>query len=477
MAKETSLTVSLFGRDISFGKVLNGAGKQAKTAEQQFRTLSRGATVAFGAITGAATLAVKAAMEDQQAAVQLAQTLKNTMGATKAQTAAVEDYISKLSIASAKSDDELRPAYDRLIRSTGSYEKTQRLMNLALEISYSKNKPLVDVANALAKANAGNVNALKKIGVEVPKATKAAVQYATIQKVVNGRLVTVTKSMGAAKKAAMTLTDIQTGLEKQYKGSMAAAAETSAFKMKQFEIGMQELKETIGYELLPTFNKFVAKLPELLKFLERNKDMIKKVGAAILIMSGTVMTINAGLKVFYALQSAKAFAALIARWTGFTTAVVADGTAMAAAGTAVNVAWAPFLLTVAAIAAAFVGINLVLNKIKKNREALLNDPKKIPAWSTESSKLDFLANRPTQMSAVPRHAKGGIVTRPHLGIVGEAGPEAIIPLNKAGMMGGITIINNIRGSIMTEKELALTIRNDIAQLLRRKGLNPAILGV
>ena len=36
-------------------------------------------------------------------------------------------------------------------------------------------------------------------------------------------------------------------------------------------------------------------------------------------------------------------------------------------------------------------------------------------------------------------AKGGIVKAPTLGIVGEAGPEAIIPLSKMGAMGGQTI--------------------------------------
>jgi hypothetical protein len=473
MAKDTSLTVSLFGRDVSFGKVLNGAGKQAKTAEQSFKTLSRGATIAFGAITAAATLSVKAAMEDQQAAVQLAQTLKNTMGATKAQTAAVEDYISKLSISAAKTDDEIRPAYDRLIRSTGSYTKTQRLMNLAIQISYSKNKPLVDVANALAKANDGNVKALAKMGVSLPKATKAQVQYGTAMKVVNGRLTTVTVKLGTTKKAVQSLDSLLPGLEKGFKNSLGAASATAAFKMKQFQIGMNELKETIGYELLPTFNKFVKMLPGLLSFLERNKETIKKLGTVVLALSGFVISVNAALKVFHALQTVKMFAGLIARWAGFTAAVEASGTGIAAAGVAADVAWAPFLLTIGTIAAAFVGINLVLDKLEKKRKAILNDPNQMPSWTSQSNK--FFPN--TEMRAVPKHAKGGIVTKPHIGMVGEAGPEAIIPLNKANGLGGITIINNIRGSVMAEKELALVIRNDIAQLMRRKGLNPAILGV
>jgi hypothetical protein len=40
-------------------------------------------------------------------------------------------------------------------------------------------------------------------------------------------------------------------------------------------------------------------------------------------------------------------------------------------------------------------------------------------------------------ASIPKFAKGGIVTGPTLGLVGEAGPEAIIPLNKLeGMMKG-----------------------------------------
>jgi len=37
---------------------------------------------------------------------------------------------------------------------------------------------------------------------------------------------------------------------------------------------------------------------------------------------------------------------------------------------------------------------------------------------------------------ITKWATGGIVTSPTLGIAGEAGPEAIIPLSKLGSMGG-----------------------------------------
>lgn len=47
------------------------------------------------------------------------------------------------------------------------------------------------------------------------------------------------------------------------------------------------------------------------------------------------------------------------------------------------------------------------------------------------------------MAGIPMFADGGIVTGPTLGIVGEAGPEAIIPLDQMGRMGGMNVTINM----------------------------------
>ena len=49
---------------------------------------------------------------------------------------------------------------------------------------------------------------------------------------------------------------------------------------------------------------------------------------------------------------------------------------------------------------------------------------------------------------IPMLAQGGIVTSPTLAMIGEAGPEAVIPLNRAGGMGiggGANITVNVNG--------------------------------
>lgn len=59
------------------------------------------------------------------------------------------------------------------------------------------------------------------------------------------------------------------------------------------------------------------------------------------------------------------------------------------------------------------------------------------------------------ISNIPRLAKGGIVTKPTIAMIGEAGTEAVIPLNKADQYGfgggsGITVI--LQGTFLTDRE-------------------------
>ena len=63
-------------------------------------------------------------------------------------------------------------------------------------------------------------------------------------------------------------------------------------------------------------------------------------------------------------------------------------------------------------------------------------------------------------SLVPAMASGGIVTSPTMAMIGESGPEAVIPLSNGGSFGGSTTVNNftIQGSVMTENDMAGFIR-------------------
>ena len=74
---------------------------------------------------------------------------------------------------------------------------------------------------------------------------------------------------------------------------------------------------------------------------------------------------------------------------------------------------------------------------------------------------DFLA----QFNSVPKMAEGGIVNQPTLAMIGEAGAEAVIPLDKMGGMG-TTVNINVAGSVISEGQLQSVIQDALYNLNR-----------
>jgi tape measure domain-containing protein len=71
------------------------------------------------------------------------------------------------------------------------------------------------------------------------------------------------------------------------------------------------------------------------------------------------------------------------------------------------------------------------------------------------------------MHAITPFADGGIITRPTLGLIGEAGPEAIIPLSQArGLGGGVTV--NVYGDV-TGMELVQRVKDELMRAMRFDG--------
>jgi hypothetical protein len=259
------------------------------------------------------------------------------------------------------------------------------------------------------------------------------------------------------------------GLAKAIHDQAQKASETFDGKLQHLKAQSEDVGKTIGLFLIPKIEALVGAIAATIDWFKKHKAIAE----AIAFVIGTTLTLAIGA---YLTSLAKAqvetgikVLTMIASWTGFATAVETEATAMAAAGTAVDVAWAPFLGTIAAIAAAFVGIKLAW-------DALHTKPKPGKDFGSPFNPGPDLYSIPHKNYTV--NAAGGVITRPTFGLVGEAGPEAIIPLNKVGGFGGgITIINNIQGSLVTEKQLAKQTLDNIGQLLRRQGASISVLGL
>lgn len=233
---DATLKSVLLGEDRSASKALKGVGDEANKTRGHFGGLAKAAAGVFAAgaiiagakaVGGALIGMAKNAAEDAAGQRRLAIALHNSTGATRKQIAANEDWIGSQGVALGVTDDELRPALQRLAQSTGSISKAQKLAGLAMDASAGSGKSLKVVSEALAKAQAGNMGALSKLGIRIKDTEGKTMSFSA-----------VTKEMA-----------------KTFHGQAAAAADTVDGKFARLKLQFDETKEAIGARLLPIAGK------------------------------------------------------------------------------------------------------------------------------------------------------------------------------------------------------------------------------
>jgi len=70
---------------------------------------------------------------------------------------------------------------------------------------------------------------------------------------------------------------------------------------------------------------------------------------------------------------------------------------------------------------------------------------------------------------IPAMAEGGIVNKPTLALIGEAGPEAVVPLSKMNAGGGGDVNINVTGGLATSAEIGQAITNALRAYSRSAG--------
>jgi hypothetical protein len=227
-----TLTLALAADIDGLKKGLDDANKVVNKSADQISDFGKKAALAFAAVGAAATAfavsAVRAASEDEKARKSLEQTIRANTKATDDQIKSIDTYITKQSIATATTDDVLRPAFARLIRSTNDVAKAQDLLSLSQEIATATGKPLEVITNALGKSFDGQNTALGKLGLGIDATTLKTKSHEEIMQMLKGT----------------------------YKGFIDNEATNAEFKMRQLEIAFSETKEQIGTALLPIMKQF-----------------------------------------------------------------------------------------------------------------------------------------------------------------------------------------------------------------------------
>ena len=421
-------------RAVAEFKQLEGAGKKAQFA------IKKAAVPAGLALAGLAVAlgdATKGAIEDDAAQQLLAATITKNTGATEAQIKANEDWISTQGKLLGVTDDDLRPALSRLVTQTHDVAKAQELAALAMDISAATGKPLATVTEALAKAAGGSTTALGKLSPELKDMMKNGLD---------------------AEGAMSVLTDT-------FGGAAQTAADTAQGQFKRLGVALAETKESIGAALLPAIEAVLPFLTAMGAWAADNSTVFLVVAGVIGGIAAAIVITNAAMTAWAAATTA--FTAI----QGVFNAVMAANPvvlfALAIAGLVIglviaykkfdafrNIVDAVFGAIKAGIKGGMDAITTYLSFVMGVYKAIFNGIATL--WNSTIGKLSFevpkwvpgLGGKGFDVPNIPMLAAGGIVTSPTLAMIGERGPEAVIPLtgpNAGAGLGGNTVNINVNG--------------------------------
>ncbi len=398
-------------------------------------------------------------------------------------------------------------------------------MGLFGETTEKVNNRIVEYANATARATGVDQNQIKlaqaklltfgqlaksadTAGGAFDRATKAAIDMgaagfgdaATNAVQLGKALQDPIKGITALAKSGVTFTDqekekIQTLVEsnklleaqdmvlKAIETQVGGTAEATANDSDKMKVAFSQLSESIGIILLPLFAKLTAVMVKVADFARENSTVIVILGGVIAGLAVAVLAANAAMKVYQAtlmvVKAAQFALNLVMSANPIGLVVIAIGALVAAfvlayknSETFRNGVKALFEGIKAGVTASVDFIKGYLNVVLGFYKAIFNGIASL--WNNSVGKLSFsvpdwvpgFGGKGFSVPQIPLLAEGGIVTDPTLAMIGERGPEAVIPLNRANMGGNITV--NVY-STLADASLPDKLVNALRQYNRRSG--------
>lgn len=331
-------------------KLNNGVKKLAKNI---------GLALGGAAIANFAKNSIKAFADEEKSVAMLSNALEN-LGMAK-QADEIYAYIDALQMATGVSDDELRPAFQKLATAGLNAADAQSVLALALDVSAGSGKDLNTVSVALSRAVTGNTTALAKLGVGLTK----------------------------DELKTMDLNEIMLKLADTYKNSASKAADTFAGKMARLSVAIDTAKETIGKGLIDglilatgsaSIDELQSKIVNLGtnlaaifvatgNLIHDNWYLIKQLGIAM-VATFTAAKVYAGVTAFIAIMTKLKNLYKEIRKVGFAAAVAQAAALNPVAGIA----------AAGALVAAIIAGNVALDKFLENKEEA-EKPFKAPDFS------------------------------------------------------------------------------------------------
>ena len=321
---------------------------------------------------------------------------------------------------------------------------------LASDLASFNNTTPEEAINAIGSALRGESEPLRQYGVLLndAKLKAAALELGIYDG--SGALTDQQKILAAQKVIYDETGDAQ--------GDFARTSDGLANSQRQLSAQMEDLQVSIGQALLPVVEAILPLVKDFAQWAADNPQTFTYVAGAIGLVAAAIIATNIAMALNPFALIAAGIALLVAglvvaykKFDWFRTGVI----------TVVNVIIGVFETW----ANAWIK---VINTIIKGYNALPLLPDIGYIGEISIGRVGGQSNNPSRTMDIPRFADGGIVTQPMLGLVGEAGPEAIIPLSQYNRGGGDIHIN-INGGLATSAEIGQAVLNSLRAYSRSAG--------
>jgi hypothetical protein len=320
-----------------------------------------------------------------------------------------------------------------------------------------------DLAVATAKVNIAfekHNQTLEKYGEGSLQAQQSALALSQAESRLNAEVEGTNDKLTAQQKTLATQSLIMNAT-KDAQGDFGRTSDGLANSQRILTAQMKDLQANMGKILLPIVESAVSFFRDFTGVLAGNQTVMVVVIGVVAALATAIIAANVAMKIYTATTKAAAAATAFFNFVMSANPIVLVVIAVAAIVAALIILEKKFGAVTYALRIVGDGFtNGIINPVKA-AIGLVADLVRLMGKIPGVSAIGGLVGK------IPGFADGGIVTRPTLAMVGEKGPEAIVPLGRGGGVGGVTV--NVTGGLSTSAEIGQAVVNAIRAYNRSAG--------
>ncbi len=452
---ERELTIALKAKDEA-SKVVSDFNKKTKSEFDAVRkAVGTAMTVAGGAITGFLGTSIKSAAASEKAWATVGQQVRLSGLDFEDTMKKAQNFAGEMQSLTGYSDEYVGELVGRVLPNVKNFDEATKMAKMALDIESSGVASAEMAIKGLSAAKEGDIMMLRR--------------YVPELRGVDEELL---KGMDAAQKYAFATE----ALGRQFGGIAEEQGKTFEGQLNTLKQTFDDLQEKIGDKVIPILESLLDKIKpiidKIMEWIDKNPELAEKivlvagaVGGLMLVLGPLLLALPGLISLFTIL--AGPIGIVFAAIGALVAIVIYLAKTFKEFSESVKIIWKELEKFLKPIIDNIIGF--FENLIKPIDRLIEKFTKLFDLVKSVSKNIgSFVSGAVGTVKGVLGFQEGGIVTKPTLAMIGEAGPEAVIPLRSGYTFGNInvSITGNTISSELDMRELARKVGDEITKRIK-----------